>query len=102
LLHLRVTDIDSAHMVIQVRQGKGAKDRLVPLSLRLLEELRAYWCRCRPRTWLFPGHKADGTMTGSNIQRRFSRLVKQAGLNGRDSRTLPARQPHPQCATGQN
>ena len=81
LLHLRVTDIDSARMVIHVRQGKGAKDRLVPLSLRLLQELRAYWRVCRPRTWLFPGHKADGTMTGSNIQRRFGRLVKQVVLN---------------------
>lgn len=81
LLHLRVGDIDSARMVIHVRQGKGAKDRLVPLSLRLLEELRAYWRMCRPRTWLFPGHKADGTMTGSNIQGRFSRLVKQTGLS---------------------
>jgi site-specific recombinase XerD len=81
LLHLRVTDIDSARMVIHVRQGKGAKDRLVPLSLRLLEELRAYWRLCRPRTWLFPGQTADGTMTASNIQRRFSRLVQRVGLN---------------------
>ena len=80
LLHLQVTDIDSARMVIHVRQGKGGKDRLVPLSLRLLQELRAYWLVCRPRTWLFPGQKADGTMTGSNIQRRFGRLVKQVGL----------------------
>jgi len=81
LLHLRVTDIDSARMVIHVRQGKGAKDRLVPLSLRLLQELRAYWRVCRPRTWLFPGQTADGTMTASNIQRRFSRLVQQVGLS---------------------
>jgi site-specific recombinase XerD len=81
LLHLRVTDIDSARMVIHVRQGKGAKDRLVPLSLRLLQELRAYWLACRPRTWLFPGQTADGTMTASNIQRRFGRLVQQVGLN---------------------
>jgi site-specific recombinase XerD len=80
LLHLRVADIDSARMVIHVRQGKGAKDRLVPLSWRLLEELRAYWRMCRPRTWLFPGQTADGTMTASNIQRRFGRLVQQVGL----------------------
>src|SRR5262249_27516907 len=77
---LRVTDIDSARMVIHVRQGKGAKDRLIPLSLRLLQELRAYWGVCRPSTWLFPGQKADGTMTSSNIQPRFGRLVKQVGL----------------------
>jgi integrase/recombinase XerD len=81
LLHLRVTDIDSARLVIHVRQGKGAKDRLVPLSLRLLQELRAYWLVCRPRTWLFPGQTADGTMTASNIQRRFGRLVQQVGLS---------------------
>jgi integrase/recombinase XerD len=80
LLHLRVTDIDSARMVIHVRQGKGAKDRLVPLSLRLLQELRAYWRLGRPRTWLFPGHTADGTMTSSNVRRRFSRLVQKVGL----------------------
>jgi site-specific recombinase XerD len=81
LLHLRVADIDSARMVLHIRQGKGAKDRLVPLSLRLLEELRAYWRRYRPQHWLFPGHRADGTLTASNIQRRFGRLVKQVGLS---------------------
>jgi integrase/recombinase XerD len=42
LIHLQVSDIDSARMVIHVRHGKGAKDRLVPLSPRLLEALRAY------------------------------------------------------------
>jgi site-specific recombinase XerD len=80
LLHVRITDIDSARMVLHVRQGKGAKDRLVPLSLRLLQELRAYWLLCRPHTWLFPGQTADGTLTASNIQRRFGRLVQQVGL----------------------
>jgi site-specific recombinase XerD len=80
LLHLQVRDIDSSRMVIQVRQGKGAKDRLVPMSLRLLQELRAYWRMCRPRTWLFPGQKPDRTMSAGNIQRRFTRLVKQVGL----------------------
>src|SRR5262249_36978564 len=71
-------------------QGKGAKDRLVPLSLRLLQELRAYWQVCRPRTWLFPGQTAGGTMTASNIQRRFGRLLQQVGLTKHCSmHTLP-------------
>jgi integrase/recombinase XerD len=81
LIHLRVADIDSARMVIHVRQGKGAKDRLVPLSLRLLEELRAYWRMHRPSTWLFPGQKPDRSITNSNVQRRFGRVVKQVGLS---------------------
>src|SRR5262249_9588376 len=48
LTHLQVTDIDSARMVLHVRQGKGRKDRLVPLPVRLLGELRAYWRGPRP------------------------------------------------------
>jgi len=80
LIHLLVTDIDSARMVIQVRQGKGAKDRLVPLSPRLLQELRAYWRRYRPSAWLFPGDKPGQPISGSNLQRRFGQLVQRVGL----------------------
>jgi site-specific recombinase XerD len=80
LIHLQVSDIDSARMVIHVRHGKGAKDRLVPLSRRLLAELRAYWRLCRPRTWLFPGHKPDRPLNGSNMQRRLTQLVDRVGL----------------------
>src|SRR5437867_9844530 len=80
LLHLQVADIDSARMVIHVRQGKGAKDRLVPLSLRLLEELRAYWRMHRPRTWLFPGQKPGRPINASHVQRGLGRLVQQVGL----------------------
>jgi integrase/recombinase XerD len=80
LIHLQVRDIDSARMVIHVRQGKGAKDRLAPLSQRLLQELRAYWRQHRPRSWLFPGAKPAEPICGSNMQRRFGRLVQRVGL----------------------
>jgi integrase/recombinase XerD len=40
---LKVTDIDSKRMVIHIRQGKGSRDRDVPLSPKLLEALREYW-----------------------------------------------------------
>jgi len=58
---LRVNDIDSARMVIQVRQGKGKKDRYVMLSARLLTVLRAYWKTTRSRQWLFPGPDSKPT-----------------------------------------
>lgn len=80
LIHLQVTDIDSARMVIHVRQGKGAKDRLVPMSPRLLHELRGYWRIDRPRPWLFPGDKPGQPISGSNMQRRFGHLVQRVGL----------------------
>ena len=57
---LRLEDINSQRMVIVVRQGKGQKDRLVPLSpSALLEQLRIYWLKYRPKGWLFPGQNPD-------------------------------------------
>jgi len=47
--------IDSQRMVIRVAAGKGRKDRYVMLSPRLLDILRAYWRKARPKDWLFPG-----------------------------------------------
>ena len=49
---LKIEDIDSARMCLRIEQGKGQKDRYVPLSERLLWELRAYWRRARPWPWL--------------------------------------------------
>ena len=85
LLCLQVGDIDSARMVLHVRQGKGGKDRLVPLSLRLLEDLRAYWRLCRPRTWLFPGKKPGQPLSRGNVQRNFRRTARRAGISKRCS-----------------
>ncbi len=51
---IKVEDIDSQRMVIHIRQGKGARDRDVPLSPKLLEELRSWWRWKKPRGYLFP------------------------------------------------
>ena len=80
LVRLRVTDIDSARMVVLVRQAKGRKDRLVPLSARLLAELRAYWRRYRPATWLFPGIDPTRPMDASTVQRQCQRAARRAGI----------------------
>jgi integrase/recombinase XerD len=41
--YLQTTDIDRARMQVRVRRGKGAKERVLPLSQRLLQELVDYW-----------------------------------------------------------
>jgi integrase/recombinase XerD len=55
MCHLRVEHIDSHadRMCIRVEQGKGAKDRYVPLAPDVLEVLRAWWRTARPNGWLF-------------------------------------------------
>jgi len=83
LVSLQVTDIDSARMVVNVRQGKGAKDRQVPLSARLLSELRTWWCRHRTKPWLFPGMTAQSqhkAMNVTSVQRMCKEVVTRAKL----------------------
>jgi site-specific recombinase XerD len=64
---LTVDDIDSSRMVLHVRQGKGNKDRDIMLSPILLETLRQYWKRSRPKRWLFPGYGPDKPMTTKSV-----------------------------------
>jgi integrase/recombinase XerD len=78
-LHLKVADIDGHRMVLHVRQGKGQKDRLVPLSARLLEELRAYWRHYRPADWLFPG-KGGRPLCAGTVQRVCQRAVRRCAF----------------------
>jgi integrase/recombinase XerD len=56
--NLKVSDIDSSLMSIHVHLGKGARDRELPLTQKLLDALRAYWraSKIKPRIYLFPSH----------------------------------------------
>jgi site-specific recombinase XerD len=78
---LQVSAIDSARLLIHVHQGKGQKDRLVPLSLRLLAELRAYWRRYRPQRWLFPSASDQQPLCAGSVQRLFHRVRARAGID---------------------
>jgi site-specific recombinase XerD len=84
-LGLQVGDIDSARMVLRIRHGKGQKERLAPLSPRLLSALREYWREHRPATWLFPGIKATLPLTDGTVQRICKRTARRAGLTKRIS-----------------
>lgn len=61
LCTLRAEHIDSAtdRMCVHVVQGKGGRDRYVPLPDDLLALLRRYWQTCRPRQWLFGPHAGE-------------------------------------------
>jgi site-specific recombinase XerD len=82
---LRVADIDSARMVIHVRQAKGHKDRDVMLSPRLLAVLRQYWKRHRPGPFLFPGRQPDRPVSPRTVQMVCRRALMASGLSKRVS-----------------
>jgi len=75
IIKLKIADIDSKRMVINIRSGKGKKDRQVTLSVKLLEQLRIYFKEYKPKSWLFEG--ADG---GAYAARSLQQVFQAAKL----------------------
>lgn len=76
---LKIGDIDSDRMLLQVRHGKGAKDRTVMLSAQLLDILRTYWRLTRPTDWLFPG-RGERPINVTVLHSACRSATKAAGL----------------------
>lgn len=78
-LRLTAECIDSQQMLLRVL-GKGQKERLIPLSPVLLEELRAYWQEVRPKRWLFPGQDPERPLHSGTVQRACQQACRRARL----------------------
>ena len=59
IVNLKIEDIDSKRMLIHIKNAKGRKDRLVPLSQNVLNLLREYFKQCRPNEYLFNGQTSN-------------------------------------------
>lgn len=83
IVNLKVTDIDSKRMMIHVRAAKGKKDRMVPLSKKLLEVLRTYFKVYEPSEYLFEGQDG-GSYSSRSIQLilNSSKLKAKIGKKG--------------------
>ena len=80
VLNLKKTDIDSDRLLVIVRQGKGKKDRIVPLSPKILSMLREYYIIYRPVTWLFEGQKAGDQYDAGSLRSAFQQALKRSGI----------------------
>jgi site-specific recombinase XerD len=63
-VNIKLTDIDSKRMQVNIQEGKGLKQRKVPLSPVLLSALRRYYKEYKPQHYLFEGAGGKGTHLG--------------------------------------
>lgn len=74
LLNLKIEDINSKRNIVLIKQAKGKKDRIVPLSIKILQLLRDYYIVYKPKKWLFEGAKEGEPYD----ERSLSNVLKQA------------------------
>ena len=80
---LKPEHIDSQRMLIKVENGKGSKDRYSLLSKTLLAELRNYYKKHRPKTYLFPSSFKKNTiktLSYESIRSIYEKARKKAGV----------------------
>ena len=87
-LNLQVGDISSDRMLLHIRNGKGARDRYVPLPQSTLKILRKYWITHQNKTLLFPAldprgkgfSRTPNSMAKTSVQRAMKLAVADAGI----------------------
>ncbi|MCH2231950.1 MAG: site-specific integrase [Crocinitomicaceae bacterium] len=79
LQSMKINDIDSDRMIIHIKQAKGKKDRIVPLSSTMLKQLRTYARAYKPNELLFTG-KSGGKYSGTSLQAILRKALQKAQI----------------------
>lgn len=88
-IRLEVQDVDSARGLLHLRDGKGGRDRYVPLPQQTLLELRSFWKTHRNPVFLFPAPERGAVampvamrpMNRTGVQAAFQKAVSDAGIH---------------------
>lgn len=80
LLNLKPGDIASNRGLMIIRQAKGKRDRMVPVSEKTIHMLRAYYLAYRPKTWLFEGQKGGRQYSSRSLQMVLKHALRRAGI----------------------
>ena len=80
LLALKPVHIDSKRNIVLLKNSKGKKDRIAPLSAKILEMLREYYISFRPRTFLFEGVIPGEPYSEKSLQSVLKQALKKVGI----------------------
>jgi integrase/recombinase XerD len=72
-------DVLSDRNLLFIRQSKGKKDRVVPISDKIIEMLRTYYKAHKPKTWLFEGQNTGEQYSERSLQLVLKQALKKAG-----------------------
>lgn len=81
LLRLKPEHIDSNRNILIIKQAKGRKDRIAPLSTKIVDMLRDYFTACKPSIYLFEGQTKGQPYDARSLQLVLKQSLKKANIN---------------------
>jgi integrase/recombinase XerD len=81
LLNLKIKDIDSKRGILIIRQSKGKKDRIVPLSEKIIVLLRDYYQIYKPKSYLFEGQQEGTRYSEKSLESVMKKAKQVAKIN---------------------
>lgn len=80
LLNLKFTAIDSKRGILLIKQAKGKKDRIAPISAKTIEMLRDYYKAYKPQTWLFEGQTKGEQYSEKSLENVLKQALQKANI----------------------
>jgi integrase/recombinase XerD len=80
LLNLKLTDLATDRKLLIIKNAKGNKDRVVPLSEKVTVLLREYYKAYTPQFWLFEGQFAGEKYSERSLQKVFTNALEIAQI----------------------
>jgi integrase/recombinase XerD len=81
LLNLKPAHIDSNRKLLIIKNAKGRKDRIAPLSEKIIEMLREYYKEYKPENWLFEGQKKGEQYSEASLQQVLKAATAKARIS---------------------
>jgi integrase/recombinase XerD len=78
LLNLKAENIDSKRHLLLILNAKGKKDRVIPISDKVITMLREYYKMYKPKIWLFEGQNEGEQYSESSLQEVLKHAIKMA------------------------
>lgn len=81
LLNLKLCHVDSKRKLLIIRRSKGRKDRVAPISEKIIELLREYYKAYRPKEWLFEGQKVGFKYSETSLEKVLKQSLQKAKID---------------------
>lgn len=80
MINLKPLNVDSNRHLLIILNAKGYKDRVIPISDKLIEMLRDYYKAFKPKVWLFEGQKAGEKYSETSLQKVLKQALKRSNI----------------------